>query len=157
MNHAKGIFVACTLLASLPLAAQQVIGVPGSPSATTTIDGKQLPPPPPKFGGVIKEDAKDSKPYWPLRVVPPKGAPNVLLIMTDDRCSHSLRERSFVPENRGFQGQMTHLRTTPNAGNSARFGRVNYILLQEVQLAVARSRRNATIPSSSCQTVKNPP
>jgi arylsulfatase A-like enzyme len=85
MSHAKGIFVACTLLASLPLAAQQVIGVPGSPSATTTIDGKQLPPPPPKFGGVIKEDAKDSKPYWPLRVVPPKGAPNVLLIMTDDQ------------------------------------------------------------------------
>jgi arylsulfatase A-like enzyme len=85
MNHAKGIVVACILLASLPLAAQQVTGVPGSPSATTTLDGKQLPPPPPKFGGVIKEDAKDSKPYWPLRVVPPKGAPNVLLIMTDDQ------------------------------------------------------------------------
>jgi len=65
--------------------AQQVMGVPGSPSATTTIDGKQLPPPPAKFGGVIKEDAKDSKPYWPPTVVPPKGAPNVLLIMTDDQ------------------------------------------------------------------------
>ena len=26
--------------------AQQVTGVPGSPGATTTIDGKQLPPPP---------------------------------------------------------------------------------------------------------------
>src|SRR5512135_412273 len=64
--------------------AQQVTGVPGSPSATTTIDGKQLPPPPPKFGGVIKEDAKDSKPWWAPTVVPPKGAPNVLLIMTDD-------------------------------------------------------------------------
>jgi arylsulfatase A-like enzyme len=68
-----------------PAAAQQVTGVPGSPSATTTIDGKQLPPPPPKFGGVIKEDAKDSKPYWPATVVPPEGAPNVLLIMTDDQ------------------------------------------------------------------------
>ena len=65
--------------------AQQITGVPGSPSATTTIDGKQLPPPPPKFGGVIKEQAKDSKPYWPPTVVPPKGAPNVLLIMTDDQ------------------------------------------------------------------------
>ena len=65
--------------------AQQITGVPGSPSATTTIDGKQLPPPPPKFGGVIKESAKDSKPWWPPRVVPPKGAPNVLLIMTDDQ------------------------------------------------------------------------
>src|SRR5208283_704163 len=69
----------------VPATAQQVTGVPGSPSATTTIDGKQLPPPPAKFGGVIKEDAKDSKPYWPLTVVPPKGAPNVLLIMTDDQ------------------------------------------------------------------------
>src|SRR6201991_1690683 len=64
--------------------AQQTTGAPGSPSATTTIDGKQLPPEPPKFGGVIKEDATDSKPYWPPSVVPPKGAPNVLLIMTED-------------------------------------------------------------------------
>ena len=39
----------------------------------------------PKFGGVIKESAKDSKTYWPPRVVPPKGAPNMLLIMTDDQ------------------------------------------------------------------------
>jgi arylsulfatase A-like enzyme len=67
------------------VAAQQVNGVPGSPSATTTIDGKQLPPPPPKFGGVVKESAKESKPWWPPRIVPPKGAPNVLLIMTDDQ------------------------------------------------------------------------
>jgi len=65
--------------------AQQINGTPGSPSATTTIDGKQLPPPPQKFGGVIKESAKDSKPYWPPSVVPPKDAPNVLLIMTDDQ------------------------------------------------------------------------
>src|SRR6202048_673476 len=70
----------------LPAAmAQQVNGTLGSPSATITIDGKQLPPPPPKFGGVIKETAKDSKSWWPPRVVPPKGAPNVLLIMTDDQ------------------------------------------------------------------------
>jgi arylsulfatase len=41
-------------------------------------------PPDPKFGGVIKERASESKPWWPPRVVPPKGAPNVLLIMTDD-------------------------------------------------------------------------
>jgi arylsulfatase A-like enzyme len=65
--------------------AQEVTGQLGSPSATTTVDGKQLPAPPPKFGGVIKESAKDSTPWWPPRVVPPKGAPNVLLIMTDDQ------------------------------------------------------------------------
>ena len=64
--------------------AQQTTGEPGSPHATTTISGKQLPPPDPKFGGVIKEKASESKAWWPPRVVPPKGAPNVLLIMTDD-------------------------------------------------------------------------
>jgi arylsulfatase A-like enzyme len=65
--------------------AQQVSGELGSPSATTTIDGKQLPAPPSPFGGVIKPSAADSKPWWPPRIVPPKGAPNVLLIMTDDQ------------------------------------------------------------------------
>jgi hypothetical protein len=40
--------------------AQQVTGIPGSASATTTISGKQLPPPDPKFGGVIKEKASES-------------------------------------------------------------------------------------------------
>ena len=44
-------------LAVAPVAAQQVTGVLGSPDATTTVEGKQLPPPPPKFGGVIKEEA----------------------------------------------------------------------------------------------------
>ena len=73
-----------TLTASSAL-AQQTTGTPGSPSATTTIDGKYLPPPPAPFGGTINLDAKDSKPYWPPTVVPPKGAPNVLLIMTDDQ------------------------------------------------------------------------
>ncbi|HTO44131.1 MAG TPA: arylsulfatase [Burkholderiales bacterium] len=76
--------VAGALLSALPAAAQQITGVPGSPSATTTISGKQLPPPDPKFGGVIKQDALQSKYWWAPRVVPPKGAPNVLLIITDD-------------------------------------------------------------------------
>src|SRR6266513_5470796 len=65
--------------------AQQINGTPGAPSTTVTIDGKQLPAPPAQFGGVIKESALDSKPFWPSRVVPPEGAPNVLLIMTDDQ------------------------------------------------------------------------
>src|SRR5258708_7139687 len=64
--------------------AQQVTGELGSPNATTTIPGNQLPPPDPKFGGVIKEKASESTAWWPPRIVPPKGAPNVLLIMTDD-------------------------------------------------------------------------
>src|SRR4029453_4960100 len=65
--------------------SQQVTGTAGAPGATTTIDGKQLPPPDPKFGGVIKDKASESTPWWPPRVVPPKGAPNVLLIITDDQ------------------------------------------------------------------------
>ena len=64
--------------------AQQVIGTPGSPEATTTVEGNQLPPPPQPFRGKIERNAAQSTPYWPMRVVPPKGAPNVLLIMTDD-------------------------------------------------------------------------
>jgi arylsulfatase len=64
--------------------APQTTGVPGSPSATTTVSNRQLPPPDPKFGGVIKDDALQSKAWWAPRIVPPKGAPNVLLIITDD-------------------------------------------------------------------------
>ncbi len=62
----------------------QTTGVIGSPSATTTIDGKQLPAPAPKFEGVIKDNALQSKEWWAPRIVPPKEAPNILLIMTDD-------------------------------------------------------------------------
>lgn len=62
----------------------QTTGVPGSPGATTTIEGQQLPPPPQKFKGKIERNAAQSTPYWPARIVPPKDAPNVLLIMTDD-------------------------------------------------------------------------
>src|SRR5271157_2082247 len=76
---------AAVFLLALPSPGQQINGVPGSPSATVTIDGKQIPPPPMKFGGVINESAKDSTPWWPPRIVPPKGAPNILLIMTDDQ------------------------------------------------------------------------
>jgi arylsulfatase A-like enzyme len=76
--------VTTAMLVALQTHAQEISGTPGSPSATTTISGKQLPAPDPKFGGVIKEKATESKAWWPPRVVPPKGAPNVLVIMTDD-------------------------------------------------------------------------
>ena len=68
----------------VPAIAQKINGVPGSPSATMSISGEQLPAPAPKFGGVIKDDALQSKPWWAPRIVPPKDAPNVLLIITDD-------------------------------------------------------------------------
>ncbi|MCK7513290.1 MAG: sulfatase-like hydrolase/transferase [Desulfobacterales bacterium] len=84
MRQKQILVLLIALAVTLPALAQEITGVPGSPSATTTISGKQLPPPDPKFGGVIKEKASESKAWWPPRVVPPKGAPNVLLIMTDD-------------------------------------------------------------------------
>jgi arylsulfatase A-like enzyme len=77
--------MAVFLLTGATAHAQQTTGMPCSPSATTTIDGKYLPSPPPEFGGVINMSSKDSKSCWPARVVPPKGAPNVLLILTDDQ------------------------------------------------------------------------
>ncbi|HJS62816.1 MAG TPA: sulfatase-like hydrolase/transferase, partial [Pseudolabrys sp.] len=83
---ARKLLAGCALLALTGPAAyaQQITGTPGSPSATTTLDGRYVPNPPSPFGGVINLDATNSKPYWPPTVVPPKGAPNVLLIITDD-------------------------------------------------------------------------
>jgi arylsulfatase A-like enzyme len=81
---ALGLATAISLTGMANAAEIQTTGTPGSPEATTTIDGRTLPNPPPAFGGDIQTNAAQSKPYWPARIVPPKGAPNVLLIMTDD-------------------------------------------------------------------------
>ena len=43
-----------------------------------------LPIPEPQFGGVIGRKASDSTPDFPKTITAPEGAPNVLLIMTDD-------------------------------------------------------------------------
>src|SRR5207302_11237822 len=43
-----------------------------------------LPPPEPPFRGILGRTAKDSVPDFPRAVTAPKGAPNVLLILTDD-------------------------------------------------------------------------
>jgi arylsulfatase len=72
------------LAAGNAASAQQTTGTPGSPDATTTVDSRYLPPPPPKFEGQIDLNVAQSKPAWPARIVPPKGAPNILLILTDD-------------------------------------------------------------------------
>ena len=78
------VFGFAVLLTGASAMAQQIIGVPGSPSATINIKGEQIPAPPQTFGGKIERTTKGSKPYWPARIEPRKGAPNVLLIMTDD-------------------------------------------------------------------------
>ncbi|MGB2630239.1 MAG: arylsulfatase [Candidatus Omnitrophota bacterium] len=43
-----------------------------------------LPRPEPKFKGVIERNAKDSVEGFPKPLQPPEGAPNILLILTDD-------------------------------------------------------------------------
>jgi arylsulfatase A-like enzyme len=83
-------FIALLIAAAMALVsagaalAQQHYGEPGSPTASEFPDSKILPVPAPKFGGVIKPNAAESKAWWPPRIVAPKGAPNILLIMTDD-------------------------------------------------------------------------
>lgn len=72
------------LIYSPPALAQSANDTPGSPSATQSLNSKYLPVPPTKFGGEINLNAVESKPYWAPAVVPPKDAPNVLLIITDD-------------------------------------------------------------------------
>ena len=73
--HSVALLAACSLLTIATTAlAQQITGTPGSPSATTTLDGRYVPNPPAPFGGVINLDATHSTPYWPPTVVPPKGA-----------------------------------------------------------------------------------
>jgi len=93
MRRHSVLHISCSVLAALGFTALTGFGCPaafaqtaiGTPGATITLDGKQLPPPTPNFGGVIKDTASESQPWWAPRIVPPKGAPNVLLIMTDDQ------------------------------------------------------------------------
>ncbi|GGH07171.1 arylsulfatase [Alsobacter metallidurans] len=49
-----------------------------------TLPGLQLPAPTPPFSGAVLPNAVDSTPAWPPQVMPPAGAPNVLLVLTDD-------------------------------------------------------------------------
>jgi len=88
----RGLFRLLTALAAAGLAialtepaeAQQSDAPLGSPAATRAIDGLQLPAPDVPFAGVIKPNALESTPFWQPRIAPPEGAPNVLLILTDD-------------------------------------------------------------------------
>jgi arylsulfatase len=90
MRHTEAVLptilavIMAVMLTAAPAVAQPITGVPVSPDATETIDGRYLPARPTPFRGEINLNAYQSKPFWPARIVPPKGAPNVLLIMTDD-------------------------------------------------------------------------
>lgn len=83
-KHSRLSLLTLSLMTVGAAQGQQVSGVPGSPSATTTVNGEQLPAPPQKFGGKIDRNVAQSQSYWPARIEPKKGSPNVLLIITDD-------------------------------------------------------------------------
>jgi arylsulfatase len=53
-------------------------------STTTTGAEEVLPRPEPSFAGKIARTAKESTPDFPKGIEAPKGAPNILLILTDD-------------------------------------------------------------------------
>src|SRR5262245_55650750 len=76
MNHK--ILLGTVLLVGIALG--QNAARPGSPTGGSPI----LPVLDAPFGGVVGRKAKESKPDFPKDVTAPKGAPNVLLIMTDD-------------------------------------------------------------------------
>ena len=81
------VLTACSLATFAAGAASAQQNSPEGCSAAGTESlkpGTPLPAPEPPFRGVIKRDSRDSTPCWAPRIVPPKGAPNVLLIMTDD-------------------------------------------------------------------------
>jgi arylsulfatase A-like enzyme len=79
------VVLACVQAAEGPAKnTPQVTGELGSPAATSTIPGDELPAPNPPFGGTIEDQALKSKAWWPPRIVPPEDAPNILLIITDD-------------------------------------------------------------------------
>jgi hypothetical protein len=42
--------------------------------------------------------------------------PNILVIVADDKYSHSMRERCFIHANQCFSWRMTDFRTIPNCG-----------------------------------------
>lgn len=67
-----------------PATAQVVRGTLGAPDAVFSPNSKVLPAPPIPFNGTVNASSKDSTPAWPPQLAAPKGAPNVLLIITDD-------------------------------------------------------------------------
>jgi arylsulfatase len=92
-----GVYLALGLLLGFALAAHRsgVLGRAvaqgeqpkkkgGKPAPAKLLPLESLPRPEVPFKGDIERNAAESRPDFPKDVKPPKGAPNVLLIMTDD-------------------------------------------------------------------------
>ncbi len=81
-----GALAVAVIAAALPAFAQQVAGVPVSPGAVESKHRSHLPMPNTVRPGLITYDAKDPDSKFPPieQLRPPKGAPNVLIVLIDD-------------------------------------------------------------------------
>jgi arylsulfatase A-like enzyme len=77
---AATMLAATTMLSSVALLAE----TPSTSPATGMLPRDVLPLPDQPFGGSIGQTPGESRPDWPNRLRAPAGAPNVLLIMSDD-------------------------------------------------------------------------
>src|SRR5262249_13495199 len=72
------------LLGSSSLIAASAVAAAALPRGASADTSKVLPQPEPPFQGKIERTLKGSVPGFPQGVEAPAGAPNVLLILTDD-------------------------------------------------------------------------
>jgi arylsulfatase len=72
------------LLGGTSLAAASALAPTALPNLAAAADGEVLPRPEPPFNGKIGRIVKESTPDFPKMIEAPAGAPNILLILTDD-------------------------------------------------------------------------
>src|SRR5262249_19986652 len=72
------------LLGSSSVIAASAVASAALPRAAASQTPSVLPPPQPPFQGKIERTVKGSTPDFPKSIEAPAGAPNVLLILTDD-------------------------------------------------------------------------
>ena len=83
-KKAEGVKRRDLLLGTTSLVAASAISAAAVPRATNAATPEVLPEPEAAFKGKISQTLKDSTPDFPKGVEAPAGAPNVLLILTDD-------------------------------------------------------------------------
>src|SRR5262249_2512920 len=83
-NNREGIKRRALLLTTSLVAVSQISPTISSAQAQQAQAPEVLPEPEPPFQGKIGRTVKDSTPDFPKAVEAPAGAPNILLILTDD-------------------------------------------------------------------------
>jgi len=83
MNPRRQHLLGAALVGALMAALVACNSAPPTPSPSGT-EAQVLPRPEQPFGGKIGRTPKDSTPDFPKSIEAPKGAPNVLVILTDD-------------------------------------------------------------------------